>query len=191
MALGRDDRYIADALGRALAGAQVYWCSPQPASTAVNPPSPLAPTFTDLTGDTPLVQPVLADGFGHADAYLDDQTLFTVVVWHPLFGPNPIVLIDQQISGGGGGGSTLTPFQGTLIGTVDGVNKTFTLANGSSPLGVAPIWSTVVVWFNFPLVNGLGYTPAGTDTLTFANAPQPASGGTPADAIFAQGFTLS
>lgn len=191
MALGRDDRYIADALGRALAGAQVYWCSPQPASTAVNPPSPLAPIFTDLTGVTPLAQPVLADGFGHADAYLDDQTLFTVVVWHPLFGPNPIVLIDQQISGGGGGGgATLTSFQGTLIGTVDGVNKVFTLANGSSPLGVAPIANTVIVWFNFPLLNGLGYTLSGV-TVTFANAPQPASGGNPADAISAQGFYSS
>lgn len=190
MALARDDRYIADALGRALAGAQIYWCT-QPATTAVNPPSPLATGYTDLTGDTVQTQPVLADGFGHADIYLDDSILYTVVVWHPLFGPYPIVLIDQSLGGGGGGGgSTETPFAGVPIGTVDGTNKVFTLANGTSPLGTAPIADTVIVWFNFPLVNGLGYTLS-EDSITFANAPQPASGGNPADALYAQGFYSS
>ncbi len=64
MSIARDDRWVADALGVALAGAQVYWCT-QPASTTANPPSPLATIYTDSTGTTPLTQPVLTDGFGH------------------------------------------------------------------------------------------------------------------------------
>src|SRR5277367_2740182 len=127
MAIDRDDRWVADALGRALSGAQVYWCN-QPASTAVNPPSPLATIYTDTTASTPETQPVLTDGFGHAWAYLDNSVLYTVVIWHPLFGPNPIVLPDQSIGGGGGGGGSLSPFAGTPIGTQNGTNTVFTLA---------------------------------------------------------------
>ena len=111
MAIVRDDRWCADAQGRALAGAQVYWCT-QPASTATNPPSPLATAYIDLAED-PLTQPALTDGFGHAFAYLDDSVLYTVVIWHPLFGENPVVLPDQSLAGGGGGGSSLIPFAGT------------------------------------------------------------------------------
>src|ERR1700721_1297769 len=102
MSLARDDRYVTDAQGRALAGAQVYWCT-QPASTASNPPSPLATVYTDSTGDTPIVQPALTDGFGHAYAYMNNAVLYTVVIWHPLFGQNPVVLPDQAIAGSGGG----------------------------------------------------------------------------------------
>jgi hypothetical protein len=184
VAILRDDRWVADALGRALSGAQVYWCT-QPASTATNPPSPLAIIYTDTTGATPETQPVVTDGFGHAWAYLDDSVLYTVVIWHPLFGPNPIVLPDQAIGGGGGGGSTHTPFSGFPIGTNNGVNTVFTLSNGPQPspppLGVPPV--SVVVWNNFPLIAGLGYSIApGTWTVVFASAP----GVT--DNIFAQGF---
>lgn len=176
MAIARDDRWVTDGLGRALAGAQVYWCT-QPASTTANPPSPLATLFTDTTGDTPLVQPVLTDGFGHAFAYMDDSILYTVVIWHPLFGSNPIVVTDQSI-GGGGSISGLAAFAGIPIGTINGTNVTFTLANGSSPLGIPPI--DVIVWKNFPLIQGLGYSISG-DTITYATAP--VSG----DSIYAQG----
>jgi hypothetical protein len=168
-----------------LAGALVFWCT-QPATVgATPPPSPLASIFTDLTGDTPLTQPVITDGFGHADAYMDDSVLYTVSIYHPLFGPYPIVLRDQWLGGGGGGGSSLTPFAGPLLGTVNGTNKVFTLTNNGTALGVAPVQQ--IVWFNFPLIQGLGYTLSG-DMVTFANAPQPASGGTPADALYATGF---
>lgn len=177
MAIARDDRWVADALGRALSGAQVYWCT-QPATTTTNPPSPLAIIYTDITGATPEAQPIVADGFGHAWAYMDNSVLYTVVIWHPLFGPNPVVIPDQSIGGGGGGGG-LVPFSGTPIGTQDGVNRVFTLANGGTPLAVAPVYAEV--WVNFPLVSGVGYTLAG-DTITFTNAPQPT------DTIFAQGF---
>lgn len=183
MALGRDDRFVADALGRALAGAQVYWCQPQPASTTNNPPSPLASTFTDSTGDTALTQPVLTDGFGHADAYLDGTQPFTIVIWHPLFGPNPIVLIDQFVMQVGGGLGGLTTFAGTPSGTIDGTNTVFTLMNGADPLTVLPAQCTA--WLNYPLVQGVGYGLAlvgGVVKITYATAPQTG------DTLYAQGF---
>jgi hypothetical protein len=185
MALGRDDRWVADALGRALAGAQVYWCT-QPASTVVNPPNPLAPIYTDLTGDTPIVQPVLSDGFGHAWAYLEEGVLFTVVIWHPLFGSYPIVIPDQILGGGSG---SVTVFAGTPTGTIDGTNRVFTVVNGSTPLTALP--TQITAWLNFPLIEGLGYSLAVTGgqlQITYATAPQPASGGGAADAIYAQGI---
>ena len=182
MAIVRDDRWCADAQGRALAGAQVYWCT-QPASTATNPPSPLATAYINLA-ETPLVQPALTDGFGHAFAYLDDSVLYTVVIWHPLFGENPVVLPDQSLAGGGGGGSSLIPFAGTPSGTINGTNTVFTFAVPANP-------TQLTVWLNFPLINGLGYTwswTGGTLTITDAVAPQPASGGNPADSLYVQGL---
>ncbi len=182
MAIVRDDRWCADAQGRALAGAQVYWCT-QPASTATNPPSPFATAYTDLALD-PLTQPALTDGFGHADAYLDDSVLYTVVIWHPLFGENPVVLPDQSLAGGGGGGRSLIPFAGTPSGTINGTNTVFTYAVPANP-------TQLTVWLNFPLINGLGYTwswTGGTLTITYAVAPQPASDGNPADSLYVQGL---
>lgn len=186
MAIARDDRYVTDALGRALAGAQVYWCN-QPASTANNPPSPLATIYTGITGGTTESQPVLTDGFGHAEAYMDDSVLYTVVIWHPLFGTLPVVLIDQAIGGGGGGGGTaVAPFSGTPTGTINGTNKVFTLVNGSTPLTAIPTQYTV--WLNFPLIQGVGFTIAvtgGQVQVTFANAPQPG------DSLWAQGYSIA
>lgn len=183
MALARDDRWVADALGRALAGAQVFWCT-QPATVpTAPPPSPLASIFADIMGTTPITHPVLTDGFGHAAAYMDDSVLYTVAVYHPLFGTNPIVLPDQA-TGGVGGGSSVTAFAGIPSGTVNGTNTVFTMS-----IPVTPAQLTVVL--NFPLVPGLGYTSSwtsGTLTITYAIAPQPVSGGVPADAIYAYGF---
>jgi hypothetical protein len=181
MSIVRDDRWVADAQGRALAGAQVYWCL-QPASTASNPPSPLATIYTDATGDTPETQPVITDGFGHAWTYLDDTLTYTIVIWHPLFGPNPVVLPDQTIGGGGGGGSSSIPFSGALLpNPPDGVTTSFQLANGSGPLGVAPLQATV--WRNFPLIPGIGYSLVGF-TVTFPTAPAPTEN------LYAQGWYI-
>lgn len=193
MALARDDRWVADALGNALAGAQVYWCT-QPASTTVNPPSPLALIYTDLTGATPETQPILTDGFGHAWTYLNDAVLYTVVIWHPLFGEYPIVLPDQQIGGsGGGGGSTITPFAGIPTGTINGTNTVFTVVNGTIPLTAIPSQITVLLngVTQYP---GLGYYLAVTGgqlQITYSVAPQPAAGGGSGDAIYAQGLIIS
>ena len=185
MAVARDDRTVTDAQGRALAGALIYYCT-QPADTSVIPPSPLATVFSDIEGDAG-TNPVITDGFGHADAYLDNTVLYTVVVVHPLFGTNPIVWIDQSI-GGGGGGAGLTPFFGVPTGTIDGANTVFTMVNGSTPLGAIPTES--FVWNNYTLIPGLDYVlslVSGQVKITFAKPPQPISGSIPADKLYAQG----
>jgi hypothetical protein len=166
MAIARDDRYITDALGCALAGVQVYYCL-QPASTTVNPPSPLATIYSNLTG-TPLTQPVISDGFGHMDAYLDNSVLYTVVAWHPLFGTNPVVLQDQVVAGAGSGGSSSTPIQastnaGTITGAIPGA--VFTLPS-------VPIAGSLILQYNGQVLTpGLGYSISGA-VVTVANALQ-------------------
>ena len=187
MAIARDDRVLTDAQGRALAGAQVYWCLQPATAPAVAPPSPLAPVFSDLTG-TPATQPIVSDGFGHAWTYLSDAVLYTLVLYHPLFGQNPIVWRDQRI-GGGGGGNSVTVVSGIPQGVIDGVNTVFTMVNGLTPLTSIP--NQYEVWQNFPLIVNNGYTIAlsgGQVQITYANPPQPASGGSPADKLWAQGI---
>lgn len=164
MARARDDRYVTDAQGRALSGAQVYWCT-QPASTANDPPSPLATIYDSISGGTPETQPILTDGFGHAYAYLDNAVLYTVVIWHPLFGYNPVVLPDQAIAGSGGGGG-YTPVQastntGAISGAIPG--SVFTLP--STPVG----GSLVLQQNGQVLTPGLGYSLSGA-TITLATA---------------------
>jgi len=177
MAYTRDDRFVTDALGRALAGAQVYYCS-QPATVpSVAPPSPLATVYGTSTGGI-LPQPIITDGFGHCDVYVDPSQVYTIAVYHPLFGSNPVVLPDQSFVGGGGG-AALIAYAGTLLGTQDGVNKVFTLSNAGTALTVSPV--SAIVWDNFPLVQGTGYTLSGV-TVTFTTAP-----GT-SDTLWGQGF---
>lgn len=171
MSNARDDRWVTDAQGRALAGCQVYYCT-QPAITTTIPPSPLAPTFSDTEGDA-LTQPTITDGFGHAVAYLNNGVLYTIVLFHPLFGPNPVVLTDQGISG-----PIFIQFAGTPSGTIDGTNTVFTFL-----VGGAPIQTTV--WLNFPLITGVGYSTSwasGTLTITYDNAPQTG------DNLYVEGF---
>jgi hypothetical protein len=128
MAIARDDRWLTDALGRALAGAQGFYCT-QPAVTTTVPPSPLAVVYSDLTGDV-IAQPLITDGFGHSIAYLDASVLYTIVFVHPLFGPNPVVLTDQAISGGGSSGGLPTPV--VPSGTPDGTLRSFGLLSAPS-----------------------------------------------------------
>lgn len=183
MANARRDDWLTDAQGRALAGAQVYYCYPQPATTSPLPPSPLATIFSNLTG-TALAQPVMTDGFGHAVAYADSSRLYTIVYVHPLFGANPVVLIDQSFGAGSGGGAI--PFAGVPVGTIDGTNRVFTF-----PVAAEPV-TPPQVWLNFPLINGLGFTyvwTSGTLTITYAAAPKPVSGTQPtADSLYVQGW---
>lgn len=192
MAITRDDRVLTDAQGRALAGAQVYWCLQPTAVGSVPPPANLATIYTDITGTTPETQPFITDGFGHAWAYMDNGPLYTLVFYHPLFGSNPVVWPDQRIGGSGGGGSTVTPFSGTPQGTIDGTNITFTVVNGSTPLTTFP--AQIEVWQNFSLINGIGFflsMVGGQLKVTYAQPPQPASGSVPADKLWAQGYILS
>jgi len=143
MANGRRDDWLTDAQGRALAGAQVYYCT-QPANVSIVPPSPLASVFSNIAG-TATTNPQITDGFGHATAYAENTLLYTIVYVHPLFGPNPVILTDQVFdstagTGGGGGGGGFTPFAEVPAGAIDGVNVTFTLSH-------TPV--NLVFWVNF------------------------------------------
>src|SRR5215472_13898677 len=176
MAIARRDDWLTDAQGRALAGAQVFYMT-QPANTSVFPPTPLATIYSNLTG-TPESNPQFTDGFGHAVAYADESILYTIAYYHPLFGPNPIVLIDQNFGGTGTTGMGFNPFSGVPSGTIDGTNTVFTLAVAGNPV-------SLTVWLNFPLIQGLGYTASwasGTLTITYAVAPQTG------DSLYAQGW---
>lgn len=176
MAFYRDDRYVTDAQGRALAGALVYYCT-QPANTSTLPPSPLATVYTNSTG-TVGTNPVLTDGFGHSVAYLANGQVYTVVISHPLFGANPVVLPDQISQGDQAG-----LFAGTLSGTLDGTNTIFTLTNNGTPISVTP--TQLTVWVNFPLVPGVGYTLGPlAGQVTFTSAPQVG------DTLYAQGVAF-
>jgi hypothetical protein len=180
MALARRDDWLQNAQGQALSGGLVYYCL-QPANTGTIPPSPLANVYADSSG-TPAANPQTTDGFGHAIAYLDNSQLYTIVYVHPQMGE--IILHDQWV-GTGSSNPTAAYFSGLLSGTVDGNNKIFLMTNNGVPLTVLPIWC--IVWDNFPLVNGVGYSLAlvnGQVQVTFAVAPQPG------DTLFAQGAHL-
>lgn len=163
MALARFDVTVQDAQGRALSGANVYFCT-QPASTTTIPPSPLATVFASSAGGTPLVHPVVTNGFGQVDAYMADTALYTVVYTHPLFNA-PRVYPDQTV-GGGSGGVGLTPVNAsTLAGTITGSipGSTFTLPS-------TPAAGSLVLDRNgIVQTPGLGYTIAGA-VITTASA---------------------
>lgn len=105
--LYRYDTWVKAATGPAISGAQVWVCN-QPANTAATPPSPLASIFADSGGLVPISQPLLTDGFGHADFYAEPG-LYTAVI--SLGGTIQQVYPDQSIGnvgtiGGGGGGTS-------------------------------------------------------------------------------------
>lgn len=101
MPLARFDTWVRSAVGPAAAGTQVYICT-QPAVTSTIPPSPLASLFSDSGSVTPVVQPLVADGFGHAYAYVASGIYTVVLVQYGLVQQ---VFPDQLI--GGGAGSSL------------------------------------------------------------------------------------
>lgn len=180
MAIYRRDDTVQNALGNAIAGAQVYVLQ-QPAN--VSALTPLAPIYSDNTG-TPASNPQTTDGYGHAVEYLNDGQLYTVVYIYP--NGQQVIYPDQFVGSASGAPAA---FSGVPTGTIDGTNKVFTMVNGATPLASIPSQSTV--WLNFPLGPGLGYALSvvgGQVKITYANAPQPPSGGSPGDFIYAQGF---
>jgi hypothetical protein len=153
----------------------------------VQPSLALAPVFDGPEGN-PVSNPQITDGTGHSIAYVSPG-IYTIT--YSGMQLQTLILPDQEVAeggGGGGGGSTVTAFAGVPQGVIDGVNRAFTLTNAGIPLTTFPTQATV--WFNFPLVPGIGYTLTGV-TIIYSNPPQPASGGSPADAIYAEGFTIS
>jgi hypothetical protein len=62
--------------------------------------------------------------------------------------------------------ASTAPSAGTPSGTKNGTNKIFTLP-------VVPFEDTLIVWCNYPLIPGVGYTISGSN-ITFTKAPQTA-----------------
>lgn len=107
-------------------------------------------------------------------------------------GLDKLTEIAQEIVAAGSNppGSSMVPFAGTPIGTIDGTRTTFTLSDNGVALTSLPIAKTVIAWINNAAFNGTGFELSGI-TITYSMPPQPASGSIPADIIFAQGFISS
>lgn len=173
MSIIRRDDTVTNSLGNAIAGASVYYLT-QPSN--VSALTPLAPVFSNSTGTT-ASNPQITDGFGHAVAYLNDGQLYTIIY---LYTNGTTVVYPDQFVGSSSGAPT--PFSATPNGTIDGTNRVFTIPR---------VLSSATVWLNVPLIPGLGYTIAAGGPgmiITYAQAPQPSSGGIPADALFVQGY---
>lgn len=75
----RSDQFVKSTLGPAVPGAQIFVCD-QPANvptglTAAAPtPTPLSTIYSDPDGLVPITQPIITDGFGHADFYVAPGT---------------------------------------------------------------------------------------------------------------------
>ena len=104
--LYRIDGWVKAVQGMAIAGAQVYICSPQPADTTYIPPEPLANAWSDPQGVSPITFPIFSDGFGHYDAYLLPGVYTLVIVNNGFV---QAVYADQSV---GNVGSGITPSGG-------------------------------------------------------------------------------
>jgi hypothetical protein len=134
--LYRDDRIVRDPSGRSIPNAQIYWCL-QPAVSTTNPPSPLASLFTDSTGVTPLSNPQVTDGFGHAAAYLANGIYTVVYVWN---GQIQQVFPDQLVgfaSPTSGGPILNVKDFGVGVGQAHGIRLGASISSGSAILTIA------------------------------------------------------
>lgn len=105
MSAFRFDGSITDSgTGVALQGIEVFVCT-QPAVTNVIPPSPLASLFTDSTGLTVLLNPVVTDGFGNFFFYAATGT-YTLVYYDPQGRMPTQIFPDQAVVTQGGGSLT-------------------------------------------------------------------------------------
>ena len=160
---------VQNGLGQAVPDAQVTYYN-QPAMT-------LATVYSSPTGGA-AANPQITNGLGQTTAYLaPGQYTITYSGTQIQLETFP----DQNI-GGSGTGSTVIPFAGVPQGTINGVNRTFTLTNGGTPLSTAPTQSEV--WNNYPLVPSVGYTLTGV-TIVYTTAP------VTGDTLWAQGVTIS
>jgi hypothetical protein len=100
----RYDAWASNPVGPAVIGGQVFVCSQpvqsSPTTLANGNPSPLATTYADPLGASALIQPVITDGFGHADFYVAAGTYTVLVYWSGVL---QLVLPDQVIGASGVG----------------------------------------------------------------------------------------
>lgn len=128
----RYDSWTTDALGNAIAGANVAICS-QPAVTSTQPPSPLVPLYADSNGITPITNPLTTDGYGHAFAYMASGT-YTVVTYSPQIAT--VILEDQVVTSPTAAPTTWnsdSSTAGSITGAINGTNTAFTLSAAPSP----------------------------------------------------------
>jgi hypothetical protein len=129
----RNDQWITDALGNALAGVSVYYSNQPPAQTGTLPPSNLASLYADSEGVTPLTQPLTSDGYGHVFAYLG-QGIYSIVIASPQIVtrvlPDQVIVSPTSVPTNWNNDSSNA---GTITGTVNGVNTVFTLSATPTP----------------------------------------------------------
>jgi len=135
---------ILSAVGDALDGVLIYVCT-QPANTTTIPPSPLAQLYTDSSEATHGPNPVLSDGNGNYNFYIDPGT-YTLVYYDTLQRIETIVIPDITIGpGGGGGGGTVTsvgltaPAEFTVAGSP--VTGSGTLAISKANENMLTVWA--------------------------------------------------
>lgn len=161
----RYDSWCTDALGNAIAGASVAFCS-QPANTSTQPPSPLIQLYADPNGVTPIANPLTTDGYGHAFAYMAEG-VYTVVTYSPRI--ETVILEDQVVTSPTSAPTTWnsdSSTAGTITGAINGTNPAFTLSGAPAP-------STSLVF----TVNGLVSTVVSVsgNVVNLATAPHTGS----------------
>jgi hypothetical protein len=130
--LFRVDEFVKTVLGPAIPGAQLFWCN-QPTNIATYPPTPVAVAFSDPGGLVPLTFPVLTDGFGHGDVYLNPG-LYTLVV--AFGGKISQVYMDQSVGGVGTGSGIGTALALQVNGTPN-VNQLLLNLQGQNSVSVS------------------------------------------------------
>lgn len=169
----RRDDSVQNALGYAVPNVAV--------SYYVQPGLTLATVYSGPEGGA-ATNPQFTDGLGHTAAYMEAGEYTITYSGEQI---QTLTFQDQNV-GGGGSGNTVTVFSGTPAGTIDGVNRVFTLTNDGTPLTSAPTQATI--WKNFPLIpdsgSGTGYTLTDV-TIVYDVAPQVG------DELYADGYTLS
>lgn len=110
------DLFVKSAIGPAVAGAQVFVLTqpspnvPTGLTAAIPTPTPLQQVYSDPNGLVPVTQPIITDGFGHANYYLLPGT-YTVAVY--LNGRLQQVYPDQSTASGPAGGVLVLQTNGT------------------------------------------------------------------------------
>jgi hypothetical protein len=144
----------------------------QPADFAFLPPIPLASVFADSLGLTPIVQPIITDGFGHFDYYAASGTPYTeVVVNNGKVQAN----YQDQVPMGATLGPSLPPFPGDPTMFLNGTGVFSVPAGGgggsvTSVFGRAGVVVAAVNDYDFSQLSGLlalGQIPAGGSPTTF------------------------
>jgi hypothetical protein len=160
---------VINAVGYAIAGAQVYVCT-QPASTGSIPPSPLASIFTDAGGLIPLANPVTVDGNGNFFFYANPG-VYTLVFFDPFNRIPTQVFPDLEVVSPGGGTVTsvalVVPTEFSVSGSPIIGAGTFTVTKtnqNANAVAAGPASGGAAPWAFRPLVTA--DLPAGVGTVT-------------------------